>query len=234
MTRPLEAATAAGFDQPVIPLAALVYLDILNDPLWAWTGLGNLTFGASETGDPSLDGKTFIGIGNIMEIGNVSEGAGGSDSLDILFPGVDMNDQLAKQVITDRRRWQFRRAIVWLALLDDSLDIVGEPFRIKTGRMDNMPYDESGDKAVIKCVIEGQQAYGSEPLNTRYSEQIDIDNTDTSQKWAHYLSNMTAEIGKKTSVEINNIYGGGTTGGSSGGYSGGGFLGALLSMVRAV
>ncbi len=77
MTRPLVTATANALDAPVIPLAAIVYLDILADPLFAWTGIGDLTFGAAETGDSSLDGKTFKGVGSIIEVSGIEEGAGG-------------------------------------------------------------------------------------------------------------------------------------------------------------
>lgn len=152
-----------------------------------------------ETGDPSLDGKTFKGTGDIIEVSAVSEGVGGSDALEIALPGVNLDMPMMRQLVRDRQRWQFRRAIVWVVLLDEFTDeIVGKPFRIKTGRMDRMPYSEANGPGIIKCSIEGQQAYGNTPLNTRYSEQVDINANDNSQSWAHSLANMTAELGKST------------------------------------
>lgn len=199
MTRPLVAATATALDKPILPVAVIVYLDILNDPLFAWSGIGDLVFGVAETGDPSLDSKTFNGTGSIIEISAVSEGVGGSDALDISLPGVDIQEPLLRQLITNRNRWQFRRAIVWLMLLDPDTDLIaGKPFRIKTGRMDRMPLSENDTGGTIKVVIEGQQSYGDIPLGSRYSEQIDINPNDTSQKWAHSLANMQAVIGKNT------------------------------------
>lgn len=204
MTRPLDSATSASLDNKIIPLAAIVYLDIENDPLFAWTGMGNLVFAAGQTGDSGLDGQTFIGTKQVIEISGVSEGVGGSDSLEISLPGVDINDLALKQLITDKRRWQFRRALVWLMTLDPTTyAIVGKPFRIKTGRIDGMPYKESRGQGVVSCIIEGQQAYGDQPLNTRYSEQIDININDTSQKWAYSLANMTPEMGKNSSAAFN-------------------------------
>ena len=204
MTRPLDSATANSLDNKIIPMAAIIYLDIENDPLYAWTGMRNLTFTAGQTGDPSLDGQTFFGTKQIVEISGVSEGVGGSDSLEISLPGVDLNDLALKQLLTDNRRWQFRRGVVWLMTLDPTTSaIVGKPFRIKTGRMDSMPYKENRGQGIVSCVIEGQQAYGDQPLNTRYSEQVDIDNTDTSQKYAYSLANMTPEMGKNTSAQFN-------------------------------
>jgi hypothetical protein len=232
MSRPLVTATANAFDGAVVPLAAIVYLDILGDPLYAWTGIGDLVFGAAETGDSGLDNKTFKGVGSVIEVSGIEEGAGGSDSLEIAFPGVDPQNVLMKQIVTDHRRWQFRRALVWMVVLDPvTAAIVGKPFRIKTGRMDSIVYDENGEKAQFKCVVEGQQSYGSEPLNTRYSEQINIDSTDTSQKWVYALANMSAKIGTKSAQATMNGAGGG--GGLAGLISsgGGGFLGGLLRMV---
>jgi hypothetical protein len=217
MSRPLDPATKTATSQPVLPLAMIVYLDIETDPLFAWTGIGDLTFGASETGDPSLDGKTFKGLGTVAEISDVSDGVGGSDALEIALPGVDPFEPMMRQLITDRRRWQFRRAIVWMLTLDPDTDaIVGKPFRVKTGRIDRMPYAEARNGGVIKCRIEGQQAYGNEPLNTRYSEQFDINPNDKSQQWTHSLANMSPEIGK-VSTGIGKSGGGGS--GSSGGFT---------------
>lgn len=204
MTRPLATATANALDNKIIPMSAIIYLDILGDPLYAWAGMGNLVFGAGATGDAGLDGQTFSGTKQIIELSGASEGVGGSDSLEISLPGVDINDLALKQLITDGRRWQFRRALVWLMILDPvTYAPVGNPFRIKTGRIDGMNYKESRGTGIVSAVVEGQQAYGDQPLNSRYSEQLDIDSTDTSQKYAYSLANMTPEMGKNTSAAFN-------------------------------
>lgn len=367
MSRPLEIATSEAVGKPVLPLAMIVYLDIADDPLFAWTGIGDLTFGAPEliangkfdynlngwvkgygdpkaelinnairittvsgswashsysfptvvgqeyktsvrlvgtsnggahfiksdsavdwgvnradlmpnntttpgvyagkftataatsyihvlggnaagstatyddisvaeqsagltTGDPSLDGKTFKGLGTIAEISNISDGIGGSDAIEIAMPGVDPFQPAMRQLITDRRRWQFRRAVVWMLALDPDTDaIVGKPFRVKTGRMDRMPYTEGRDGGVIKVRIEGQQAYGNEPLNTRYSEQVDLDPNDNSQQWVHHLANITPELGIKTEIP-----GAGNTGASVSIGGGSGFNGSRNSGGRRV
>lgn len=196
MTRPLDTTTAAALDLPVIPLATIVRLDIVGDPLYCWTGLGDLTFGASETGDPALDGFTYLGTGTAIDIGQVSEGAGGSDALELSLAGVSLSDPMLRQVIANRNRWQFKRALVWMMLLDATTGaIAGKPFRIKTGRIDKMPYDESNGIGIVKCRIEGQQSYSKEATGTRYSEQRDIVSTDTSQDYIYSLANMAAQFG---------------------------------------
>lgn len=216
MTRPLEVATSLALDKPELPLAAILYLDILGDPLYCWSGIGDLPFAAAETGDPSLDGFTFKGTGTIVNISTISEGVGGSDALEVSLPGVDIAEPMLRQLITNRNRWQFRRAVVWLMALDpNTYAIAGKPFRIKTGRMDQMPYSENNREGVVKCKIEGQQAYGNIPLATRYSEQIDINPNDISQKYVHSLANMTAALGQASSQPA--ITSANASGSSSGG-----------------
>jgi hypothetical protein len=224
MTRPLHPDTAAATDKSVIPLAFIIRLDILDDPLFAWSGIGDLKFAVGETGDPALDGQTFTGTGTIIEVGTVSDSVGGSDALEIGLPGVNIQDPILRQVIYNRNRWQFRRAWVWAMLLDeDTGAIAGKPFRIKTGRMDAMPYSENDKGGTVKCKIEGQQAYGDQPLDTRYSEQKNvIDPNDYSQSWVLWLANATAAIGQPTAVPAQAQTSGGGSygvyGGSGGGY----------------
>jgi hypothetical protein len=200
MSRPLHPYTAAAVEKSVIPLATIIRLDIEGDPLFAWSGIGDLVFAAGQTGDPALDGQTFSGTGDILEVGTVSDSIGGSDALEIALPGVNLQDPILRQVIYNRNRWQFRRAWVWMMLLDETTgEIVGNPFRIKTGRMDAMPYSEDED-GTVKCRIEGQQAYGDTPLDTRYSEQGLLNPNDKSQSWVLSLANMTAALGTPSST----------------------------------
>lgn len=196
MTRPLDSATAAAFQQTDLPLAVLFSLDILGDPTLAWTGLGDLVFTAGQTGDPGLDGNTFTGTGTAVQIGAAVDRVGGSDVLELSLPGVDMTMPELRQLVYNRNRWQFRRAIVWMMTLDPvTFAIVGKPFRIKTGRMDQMPYTEDQNGGTVKCRIEGQQSYGQQPSLTRYTEQADIAPADISQNYVYSLANMTAAIG---------------------------------------
>lgn len=218
MARPnTSGAVGAILDGDVVPVAFIIRLDVEGDPLYAWTGFGDLTFAAGATGDSALDGKTFAGITHLVaDVGAVQDSRGGSGALEVSLPGVDLTDEAMRQVVYDRRRWQFKPAWVWLAILDDNGNVVGKPIRLKSGRMDRMPVEETEDGVgTVTCVIEGYQAYGSEPLSTRYSEQEDIDSADTSQKWVWQLANMTPGLG-----QANQLAGG--SGGDGGGGGGGG------------
>ncbi len=201
MSRNLEPATRAAVEKSIIPFAIIVRLDILGDPLFAWSGIGDLNFAINETGDPALDGNSFDGTGNLIEVGTVSDSVGGSDALEITLPGVNIQDPILRQVIYNRNRWQFRRAWVWAMILDeDTGAIAGKPFRLKTGRMDAMPYSEGSEGGTVTCRIEGMQSYGDQPLDTRYSEQPYLNPNDISQSWALSLANMSAALGQPSAI----------------------------------
>jgi hypothetical protein len=212
----------------MIPLAFIIRLDIEGDPLFAWTGFGDLAFGAGETGDEALDGQTFEGITHLVaEIGVIQDSQGGSGALEISLPGVDLEEEAMRQVVYNQNAWQFKPAWVWLAVLDDNGSPIGTPIRLKSGRIDQMPVEETEDgQGSIRCIIESHQAYGSEALATRYSEQQEINPADTSQKWVWQLANMTPGLGQPHSMAGGSgspsSPGGGGGGGGSGSGSGGG------------
>lgn len=215
MTRPLDTATAAAFQTSDLPLAFIVRLDILSDPLLIWSGLSDLVIGASAYGDTALDGATYTGTGNLVQIGNITDSLGGSDALEISLPGVDLTMPALKQLIYNRNRWQFRQAWVWMMVLDPvTYAIVGKPFRVFTGRMDQMPYSETKAGGVVKCRIEGQQSYGEQPSLTRYSENIStVNSSDVSQNYVYSLANMTASLGTPSAKPTTTYPGGGYLGG---------------------
>lgn len=199
--RTLDTTTAAALEKSIIPLAIIIKLYIVGDPLYCWSGIGD--YAPSGTGDAELDGTTFAGIGTLIEIGTISDGVGGSDVLEIGLPGVNITDPMLRQVIYNHNRWQFKRALVWLMLLDETTGAVaGKPFRVKTGRIDQMIYTETDNSGTIRCRIEGQQSYGNQPLNTRYSEQKLINPNDNSQTWVQSLALMTAALGQANAVPI--------------------------------
>lgn len=217
-------AVGTALDSSAIELAYIIRLDIDSDPFLAWTGFGDLAFAPGQTGDAALDGQTFGGITHLVaEVGAVQDAQGGSGALEVVVPGVDLMDELMRQIIYDARKWQFRRAWVWLALFDNSGVLIGNPIRLRSGRMDQMPVSEGDDgTGTVKCVIESQQAYATGAIATRYSETKELDPTDNSQDWVWQLANMTPVTGQATVPS--------PPGGQGGGYGGGG--GGRNSNVR--
>jgi hypothetical protein len=210
-------ALSTALDGTSLNMAYILRLDIVTDPVFIWTGLGDLSFGAGVTGDTALDGQTFFGITHLVaDIGAVEDQQGGSGGLEIVLPGVDLTDEALRQIVWDRRKWQFLPGRLWMVFLDDNGAVIGKPVRMRSGKMDQVLVRESNDgTGVVKIVVESQQVYASEASSTRYSEQYMIDATDTSQNWIWQLANMSPIIGK------NNMVTGGSGSGSGVSYSGG-------------
>ncbi len=225
-------ALSAALDGPTLNMAYILRLDIETDPVFAWTGMGDLTFAPGATGDSALDGQTFAGITHLVaDIGATQDQRGGTNGLEISLPGVDLTDEAMRQVVFDRRKWQFKPGWLWLVFLDDNGAVIGKPVRLRSGKMDMMVVSESDDgTGIIKCTVESQQAYASEPLASRYSEQANVDPADTSQKYVWQLANMSPIIGQNNMLPGGSIAGGGTASGSYGGGSGYGGGGSSASM----
>lgn len=191
--RQLNPATLAAVDANAVYPAWLFRLDIEGDPVIVWTGARDISFGAMS--DPALSNLTFERVGNVGDIGNIVDGRGGSQAVQLKLPGVDLDDDALRQVVRDRRRWQFRQAWIWIATLDANYDLVGEPFRVKTGRMDRMKVGKGRRGSYVQLTIESHQAYAAQVGNQKYSELADFDPTDTSQNFVHDLANRVAIIG---------------------------------------
>lgn len=220
MTRVLDPATKAAAQAPTLWPAWVIRLDIKDDPVLVWTGLG--LYMPTGTGDNALDGLTFEGIANVGDIGAIVEAREGSQALTLSLAGVDLMDDALRQVIFDQRTWQFRAAWLWVVLCDEDGDPIGKPVRVKRGRMDQMNHEENDGEGKVSVEIEGHQAYVASILNTRYSEQPEVDPTDTSQAYVHDLANKVAGIGDKANATSGSSGGGGSNGGSLGGGNVGG------------
>jgi hypothetical protein len=201
MARTIDTSTAAALLLNVIYPVFIIRLDIVNDPVYIHTGIGSLTFAGGSGYDPNLVGFTFLGVGNIGEIGSVTDSIDGSQTMNLSLPGVDLTMDYLHQIINNADLWQRRQAWVWLATFDNTGALIGKPIRIKTGRMDQMPIeiDPDSHKGTLSVSIESQQAYSGEALFSRYSEQSQIDATDTSENFVAALANKVPEIGNTSS-----------------------------------
>jgi hypothetical protein len=197
--------STAMSDEVILPLIRpiwIVRLDIDKDPVLAWTGRGDLVVTASQTGDAALDGRTYLGLGDIGKISDITDTEKGSNAVRLILPGVDLTDTALQQVVLDERTWQNRQAWLWFGMLNTSLNLISDPVRVKTGRMDQMTITGSGTEGSVSVAIESHQTYASQALNTRYSQHKDeIDSNDTSQDYAHDLANKQPGIGEKAPAE---------------------------------
>lgn len=122
----------------------LVFLDIKNDPVYVWGGIGDLLW----------DGQTWTGVGDLGRIGPVTSDATGSvPNLELALLGID-SDLLVSAKST---LFSGRTARVYFGCFDDSLALVDEPALFFAGRMSTMPVFDGPD-AGISITIESRLA----------------------------------------------------------------------------
>jgi len=225
MARTMDVATIAAQESQVVREAFIVRLDIDGDEFLAWTGLG--TYTPSGTGDNAIealvngtDAATYTGVAALGAIDSITDGNQGTRAVTLTLSGVSLAEDVAKQIIFEARKWQFRRGRIWGINLDENGVPVGNPWRIRTGRMENMQYKRGGDdgEATISVDLEGYISYTQEPLFSRYSEQKDLDATDTSQDFVHELANLDPTSSDGPSGHAGRGGRGGGGGGTSSGH----------------
>jgi hypothetical protein len=192
----MSVALDAEAEKSVIRPIWFLFMDVEDDPLYAHTGQGSITFAEDETGDPALDGHTFEGLGVFAMMGDIQQSENGSGPMQLTLPGVDPDKPGFKPLIADRRRWQYRRAIVWFSFINEEMTgLIDYPQREKTGRLDNLQVTHDTDTCTISIDIEGFAANSAPPLASRYADQPDIDPDDISMSWVADLANRQPELG---------------------------------------
>lgn len=201
--RDIAAPVATAFGAAVVNIAWLLRLDIDQDPVYAWTGLGPLVIPPGTYTDTRLNGITFEGLANIGEIGKISDGVQGSQAVRLSLPGIQLTDDALRQIVYDQRKWQGLPGYLWVVPLTDAGALWGQPVRAKTGRMDNLKVEKRKGTGLVRIDLESFNSYSQQGLMTRYSEQKELDATDTSQTWVHDLANKLAGIGDKANATAN-------------------------------
>ena len=209
MTRTIDSSTVTALIAPTLYPAWVIRLDIASDPVYINTSLQDMYFSAGAGIDPAIVGYTFKGLGNVASIDPITDSHDGSQTVNITVPGVDLTMDYLHQIINNADIWQRKRAYIWLVTLDATGAIVGKPIRVKSGLIDQMPIsiDPDNNTGTLVASIESQQAYSGEALFSRYSEQNQIDSTDTSQNYVADLANKVPTIGAKNSNTAGNIIG---------------------------
>lgn len=159
-----QAAADARQNVPV----ALVYLDVVGQPLWAWSGHGDLTI--TSSGDPLLSGgRTFIGAGDVASIGNITHAADGSvQTLQLGLSYANLAATEAAEFVNDVSAWSQRLAVVWQAFartVPGSGVLVDVPFRLATMRIQHAQINAGNQSAISlklasRAAQDGQRASG--------------------------------------------------------------------------
>jgi hypothetical protein len=171
-----KAAVAGNFAP-----AWFIYLDIAGDPLRVTTFGADVTF--SGTGDSDLDGHTFLAwdVAHVLDLGDVSNGDRGSDTLNITLNGIISIDPTFANEIGDKSKWQGRTARIWFRLYDESgVTPQGALVAYYTGYMSKVPWSAEPELQKIGLEVENYLAFTTQASNRSYLNQKDYDSADTS------------------------------------------------------
>ena len=78
----MDAATLQALGQEVVYTQWFAWIDIVDDPLRAVSGVQDIAFAPGDTGDPDLDGHTFRAIpSDLIDVSDVQHSETGSETV---------------------------------------------------------------------------------------------------------------------------------------------------------
>lgn len=190
MSRP-DAAAAAALNAGVIRPVFLCFLDVQGDPLRACTAGHDLSF--DGTGNPDLDGKTFLGIDpTVVEISPVRNKDGGSEAVTAKLSGLLTLDAELLNLVGDKANWQGRLAQLWRIVRDENGVRQGAVQHYYTGWMTALTIGGSPENQSILVSIESYLAAYAQASNRTYMDQELFDPGDLSARAAVAIANGTS------------------------------------------
>lgn len=143
MARDLTSDFITEIEAKVLRAELLVKMDFDADPLYAWTGIGSI----------SWDGDTYAGVGDLASFARMEESSViRATGTVLILSGV----KTSLISIALNSNYQGRKAEIYFAVLDTSNAIVADPYRIFSGRMDVMEIENNGEEATISVSVENE------------------------------------------------------------------------------
>ena len=179
MTRDLTTSTQTALQQRVVRPVLIGRLDIDSDPVFAWTGPG--LFAPTGTGDAALDDQTYDPAEAFIDISEITEDQGIGGPVTIVAAGNDLNQDLLRQVVRDKRAWRGKPAYLWMGLLDaDEKTVIANPFRVKSGIIASMSVTRSPSTASVSVTIDEDLGRArSAPFRLQDHRRLYADDTAT-------------------------------------------------------
>ncbi|TVO70913.1 hypothetical protein FHP88_15780 [Sedimenticola selenatireducens] len=155
--RTSDPTTQAALDQDNIPLVIFVELDFASATSRVHSGVGNLQW----------NGHTWMGAGAVGEISEIQEGDElQSNDIQMVLNGVDP----AMMATAMSEDYQGRPAKIWLGILDNDHQMLGEPIGPFGGLMDTMD-GEIGKEGRIVLTVKNRLADWERPRIRRYTNE---------------------------------------------------------------
>lgn len=217
----MDAATLAALGREEVYIQWFVWLDIVDDPLRAVSGVENIEIGAGETGDPDLDGFTFQAIpSELVNVSDVQHSQEGSGTVTVTLSGLPLVNSELLDLIGNRPRWRKRQARMWYRLLNPTVDANGTItaftalplYSFYSGYLIDMVVDSGAETQPISVTIENYQAALTEASGLTYLHQNEFDPLDDSAS-----QTLAAANGMQKAGVAGGLGGGSGSGGSRGG-----------------
>jgi hypothetical protein len=146
---------------------------------YIWTGVGNLIYG----------GNTFRGVGSLGKLGTIMEGTEvRADGTSVTLSAID--PALLSESLTDIQIGA--PAEVWLALFDESANILGAPYSLFVGTVDQPVLNVGTEEMSITLKLENKLANLQRASNRRYTaaDQNLYYPGDTGLNWVELMNDI--------------------------------------------
>lgn len=145
-----------SLDQPFVEIAALIEMLSPSGPLRLWTGQGNF----------DLDGKTFLSAFPILSVSPIE------DDTEVSAKGVTISlsavpDEIVAIALNPQNYGMPTK--IWLAQTVDGA-VVGEPYELFTGSLDQVSLRTGSDAHVVIAEIESDLVRLLIPKPYRYTQ----------------------------------------------------------------
>ncbi|HEY8604731.1 hypothetical protein [Tsuneonella suprasediminis] len=200
----MDAATLAALGQEIVYVQWFAWLDIVDDPVRAVSGVQPIAFEPGDTGDPDLDGYTFEAIpGDLVDISDVGHDEGGSETVTARLSGLPIEGGLL-DIVEQKSKWRKREARLWFRVLEPSafgpggnpIEFTPLPIhRYYSGYLVNLTVETSAEDQSIVASIENYQAALSEGSGLTYLHQVEFDPGDKSAEQTLAAANGMQKAG---------------------------------------
>jgi hypothetical protein len=204
MPRTMTPAMATALCAPVVRPALLASLVFASSTVYVWTGLGSLTW----------SGMTFTGVGDFASVSTLSEDSSvEAQGVTVALSGIPsdmMTDVLEETRILGTVQ-------IWLALYDDSNNLIENPIMSYQGKMDAPTMNDDGQTCTTSITVENVLVDLNRPCYRRYTnddQQIDLsatltrlslpsDTTDTGFQWVPGIQEQQVYWGQSPTSQNN-------------------------------
>jgi hypothetical protein len=157
MARTLTAATSGQTSQQLVRPVVFCEIDFADATSYIWSGIGSI----------SWNSQTWVGIGHLGKISPIEEGG------DIVARGVTLTLSGVPQAMLNEALSQCRQGKpvkLWIGFLDQSGNVIVDPFQAFSGFLDVPTIDEGTETATVSITAESRMIDLQRSRERRYTD----------------------------------------------------------------